>query len=77
MPDKISFDKIIELKNTLEEKFDIKLSIIDIDSEWQFSLDNSNPSGLDYIKNYFEEKSYIVNFNEDFTEFYIEKIKMC
>lgn len=73
----IDITKIIDLKQVLKEKFDTILHVHDACGGQYFSLDNPQPAGLDYIKNYFEDKKYRVIFNSDFTEFHIEGIELC
>ena len=77
MPASINIVKIIELKRILSEKFGIELHMHDTCSGQYFSLENSTPDGIDYIKNYFETKKYVVFFNEENTEFYIEDMRIC
>ena len=72
----INLNKIIELKNILNEKFDIELQILDSNNRI-FSIKNPNPAGIEYIRFFFEELNYKTIFNEDMTEFYAEEIRVC
>ena len=77
MPATINILEIIELKKTLDEKFDIKMHIHDACGGQYFSTDNLNPAGKKYIIDYFKNKNYQVIFTSNDTEFYLEDIRTC
>ena len=50
----IDITKIIELKQVLNDKFDIQLHVHDTCGGQYFSVDNLEPSAKDFIENYFQ-----------------------
>ena len=77
MSEKFDLLEIIELKTILDENFGAYLNVDNIDGIQVFSVEKNNPSAVEYIKNYFSEKDYLVRFNENLTEFYIEEARTC
>lgn len=78
MSDIIDIIKLIELKRTLAEKFQAELHIHDTCGGQYFSLENVvDHSSIDYINNYFSRYGYKVIFNNDYTEFHIEEMRIC
>lgn len=72
----IDITKIIELKQVLNDKFDIQLHVHDTCGGQYFSVDNLEPSAKDFIENYFMERNYRVIFDKEI-EFHLEDIRLC
>lgn len=72
----IDITKIIELKKVLNDKFNAQIHIHDTCGGQYFSVENLEPSAKDFIKNYFQEKSYRVIFDKE-NEFHLERVQLC
>ena len=69
--------KVIELKKTLDENFGLRLHLHDSCGGQYFSVDNITPQAKNFIMEYFRNINYMVKFNEDDNEFYLEDTKIC
>ena len=69
----ISIADAAELKKQAFDKFSAKVHFHDGCSGQYFSLESSEPSLIDFIRNFFAQRNLSVEFSEDMLNFTIKK----
>ena len=68
----LTFDKVLELKKTVQERFSVNVHFHDHCSSQSFSLDEPNQEIRAFIESYFSARNIQAVFNNEGTDFVLE-----